>query len=389
MYDAAMSDLVTEVCCSSDWRVRGGKSIMWNAEGKRVSPGGSPCCSIADLERSIAVIKAALFVSDSVELMDPTWTHDANWRLLGGLASEPGWDRSLPEGSNMFALEMLGQLFGVDRQRMNDLAIDARDLLAGPVRIWSQMPGNGYPAGVVGSDLLAYNRQRIAEIGWRPRILDPVSSAVSAHMAELGDPTVAQKWGGREYQQMLEATAELANLNLAPRPSGSIAQRALGIAPLYLLRAVPNVGSFRSERVLELRDSAGESLRAFRARLVELARDSTTVDTADTSAFLEFACERLDADYADLQKQLKDARFAHIARGRAPIGLGALSSLAYGSATGPFRPVALLSSLVAGSIAYGVTTAATTIAKKKRVREHSLFWRYELDTATAKFVNFR
>ena len=375
-----MNSLVLEVCVGSAWAVAGGSSFYIDAQGQLVSRKGEPFYDLTSLELSVAVLKAAVFAGDEVQLMDPTGEHDGNWRLLAALA--PDASVAQPRGGwDPWALEMLDRHAGTSPERLRRLASEVNGLLAQPVKLWSDVigPDANWELSVLGRTPEARS----------PRILDPSAART---MAEIRSPTPAfiRSGDGSEEElseissRRLQAHLERAYPNLAMPTGLSLAQQALGVAPLYVLRAVPNIGDFSVERILMLRDELSDSLGAYRAAVARYLHDSTTVEDENAAAFLQEISTELDRAYEDLLQHSESATLTMVAAERLPVAVGAFSALAYTFGASAQAPVASLHGLAAGSLAYALSSVAESLRRMRRRKSHPLFWRYTLDGATAK-----
>jgi hypothetical protein len=159
------------------------------------------------------------------------------------------------------------------------------------------------------------------------------------------------------------------------------AGRALSIAPLYVLRAVPHLAELDVGLLIDWREELADSLSAYRSAVVEISTAASGVDRADTDAFLASVGPHLDRLYAEVSRHAEASRLWSVTRERSASFVGPAVPAGIVLAAAPHQPVAALSALAAGTLTQALVTVVEALRRIKNTSAHPLYWRYALNAA--------
>jgi hypothetical protein len=156
-------------------------------------------------------------------------------------------------------------------------------------------------------------------------------------------------------------------------------QIALSIAPAYALQVLPGLADLPAELVLEWRDTLGDSLDAFRRRIMDFSAAFQPVDgPTGARRQLETIGAQLDRDFAELRREAEATRLWRATQDQMPTiaGRAATVGVAFGAGFG--QPAIGLVALLSASVTQGVTMAFDLARRRRAMQGHPLHWRYVL-----------
>lgn len=196
---------------------------------------------------------------------------------------------------------------------------------------------------------------------------------------------VSEQFGGlpadATQRQLLTHLASVyagrkSDVSSLPSSTADSVQCSLSVAYLYALRTTPRAAmTWRSEEILHWREALADSLAAYRAFIAAAVRESADIgSTDDAEAYLAHVRPQLDQSFMELKRACRSSRLFAVVRERSPTYMGAAATIGFSLFAGG-KPVAALSALGAGAVGNAVTTVFEAFRRRRRAREHPLYWR--------------